>query len=195
MALPMPHRLFTVAEIYHLSEIGFFREDERIELIDGEIYEMPTPGIPHFTSVNALAELLFEALRGGSFMVSVQNPIMLSEQSLPLPDLSVYRRKEYTEVPGPDDVPLVIEVADSTITSDRRYKLPRYAAAGIAEAWLVDLNGQTIERHTEPSAKGYGVVAVGRRGEEMVSTIFPSLVIPVAAVIGANRRAAAGETQ
>ena len=182
MALPMPHRPFSVEEYLHLAEIGFFREDERIELIDGEIVEMPPPNLPHVLCIVALTDILGEALRGQAF-VSVQNPIRL-DRSVPLPDLAVFRRKRYERLPAPNDVPLVIEVADSTIRTDRRVKFPRYAAAGIAEAWLVDINGEAIERHTEPHDDGYGVVVVARRGEALASTVFPSLVISVEAVFG-----------
>lgn len=110
-----------------------------------------------------------------------------------MPDLAVYRRKRYTQLPAADDVPLVIAVADSTIISDRRYKVPRYATAGIAEAWLVDLNGQTVERYTEPRDGRYVTVAVAGHSETLRSTVFPSLAMPVAAVLGTSVRKVADE--
>lgn len=183
MALPIPHRLFTIEEFEHLCRTGFFREDERIELIDGEIVEMPPPNWPHTRSINALTRLLVVALLDESVVVSVQNTVRLP-RSLVLPDLSVYRDKQYERTPGPEDVLLVIEVADSTITADRRYKIPRYAAAGIPEAWLMDINGETVERYTAPRNGRYHTLAVAQRGQSLASVVFPSLVIPVDAALG-----------
>ncbi len=182
MALPMPHRLFTVDEFEHLCNIGFFREDERIELIDGEIVEIPPPNWPHILSINAFAALLYDSVRPAG-VVSVQNTVRLSH-SLVLPDLSVYRNKRYNRVPGPGDVLLVVEVADSTIRDDRRVKIPLYAREGVQEAWLVDINGEIVERHTDPRDGMYRVLHIAKRGEELVSTVFPSLVISVDTVLG-----------
>ena len=183
MALPIPHRLFTVEEFEHLCQTGFFGEDERIELIDGEIVEMPPPNWSHGRSINALNRLLVVALLDEAVVVSVQNAVRLPH-SLVISDLSVYRDKQYKQTPGPGDVLLVIEVADSTITTDRRYKVPRYAVAGIPEAWLIDLNGETIERYTAPCDGRYDTLAVAQHGQLLASVVFPSLVIPVNTALG-----------
>jgi Uma2 family endonuclease len=79
---------------------------------------------------------------------------------------------------------LVIEVADSSREVDRTLKLPRYAAAGIPEAWLVDLGAETVERHTEPRDGYYRFAAFAMRGDTLASTVLPALAVPAALVLG-----------
>ena len=87
-------------------------------------------------------------------------------------------------MPSPDDVLLVIEVSDSSLVYDRTVKFPRYARAGIAEAWLVDLEGQRIERHTDPGTTGYRLIAILERGDTLASTMLPAIAISVDVVLG-----------
>jgi Uma2 family endonuclease len=79
---------------------------------------------------------------------------------------------------------LVIEVADSSREYDRATKLPRYAAAGIPEGWLIDLGAETIERHTEPRDGDYRFAALAMRGDTLISAILPALAIPADLVLG-----------
>ncbi len=90
-------------------------------------------------------------------------------------------------MPSPDDVLLVVEVADSSLAYDRTVKFPRYARAGIAEAWLVDLEGQRIERHTDPGMTGYRLIAILERGDALASTVLPAVTFPVDAILGKPR--------
>ena len=87
------------------------------------------------------------------------------------------------ELPTPEDVPLLIEVADTSLASDREVKLPLYARAGIAEVWLVDLNANVVERHTEPSENGYRLARRAGRGETLESVVLPALALPVDAAL------------
>ena len=103
-----------------------------------------------------LTEVLVLAV-DGRLSVSVQNPVVLDDRSQPEPDLAVLRRRDdgyTTGLPGVADVVLLVEVADSSASEDRRAKIPRYAAAGVPEVWLLDLAVEVLERHREPTAGG-----------------------------------------
>jgi Uma2 family endonuclease len=176
-------RRFTVAEYQRMGEVGIFAEDDRVELIAGEMYQMSPIGIRHARCVNRLNRIL-SRMAGPDMLVGVQNPIYPSEESAPQPDLSIiYDRDPGALWPIPADILLVIEVSDSTLAYDRGTELPLYAAAGIAEAWLVDLAAATLERHTEPRDGLYSLVARARPGESLASTVLPSLTIPVADIL------------
>ena len=117
--------------------------------------------------------------------VRVQNHVRLDEISEPQPNLTVIRVRDYRDsLPMPEDVLLLIEVSDTTLTYDRGVKLPLYARAGIREVWIVDLPGEVIERNTDPSADSYRTSKRARRGEKIESTTLPELSLSVAAVLG-----------
>lgn len=170
------HR-FTIEEYERMGETGIIAEGTRVELIDGEIVEMAPIGDGHVTGLNLLANDITIQLHGQAF-VSVQNPIRLPPYGEPQPDLVVIRQEAVRKgVPALADILLVIEVADSTLATDRAVKLPLYAAAEIAEAWLVNIQGREIERHTMPSEGRYRQVATARAGQSLTSTVLPQLVI------------------
>lgn len=178
VAAPTPKR-FTVAEYERLGKLGFFHEDDRIELLDGEIIEMAAIGGDHATVVRRLTKLVVRQV-GDELIVDVQNPIRLNDKSMPQPDLAVIRDKDYDGViPSAADALLVMEVSDSSLDYDRNRKLPRYAAASIPESWLFDVAARRVERHTEPRSGRYRQVAVAGPGQELASTVLPSVRIPV----------------
>jgi len=177
-------RRFTVHDYHRMGEAGILHEDDRVELIEGEIVEMAAIGTRHFVCVNQLNRLLVRGVGDGA-IVSVQNPVRLDEHSEPQPDLTVLRVRDYREsLPGPEDVLLLIEVSDTTLAYDRNVKLPLYARAGIPEVWIVDLTGEVIERHIGPSGDSYRHVERARRGEEIRSSALPELSFGVEAVLG-----------
>jgi len=176
-------RRFTVHEYHRMGEAGILHEDDRVELIEGDIVEMAAIGTRHFACVNALTRLLVKGV-GDEAIVSVQNPVRLDEHTEPQPDLTVLRTRDYKRsLPGLGDVLLLIEVSDTTIPYDRGVKLPLYARAGILEIWIVDLAGETIERHTDPSGNGYRLVEQLRRGEKLEPEALPELALSVDAVL------------
>ena len=134
---------------------GVFVPEARLELVDGELIAQPIMGTRQFVAVNELGEQCIVALRlHRAVMVAVRSPIILSPFDEPEPDLVIAKRTQVK--PQAAEVQVVIEVGDSTLAFDRNEKLPRYARAGIPEAWLVDLTNDRIEIHTQPSAAGYG---------------------------------------
>ena len=174
------HR-FTVEEYARMGVAGIFLEDDRVELIDGDVYEMTPIGPTHAGVVDDLTELLVSRLAGKA-KVRIQNPIRLGRHTEPQPDLVVARLRSshYTDRhPESDEVLLVIEVADSSLRYDREAKVPLYAEAGIPEAWLVDVTARTITVHTKPGAGGYAEEQTLERGQEVVSSSVADLRLSV----------------
>ena len=177
-------RRFTVEEYHRMGGAGVLGEDERVELIDGEIVEMAPIGDRHVESVMQLTRLL-APLIGEQVLVGIQNPMRLGESGEPQADLAVLKdRGGRKGVPGPEDVLLVMEVSDTTVAYDREAKLPLYARAGIAEAWIVDLPGEAIERYNDPSGDGYRRTERVGRGRSLASEVLPDLVLPADTVLG-----------
>lgn len=168
-----------------MAETGLLSENDRVELIDGEIVEMAAIGTRHFACVVNLNHLLMAAC-GDRYFVSVQNPVVLGERSEPQPDLSLLKTKPDPagDLPGPGDVALVVEVSDTTLAYDRDVKLPRYAAAGVEEIWIVDLEGRRVEVHAGPSTEGYGVYREAGPGELVRSESVERLSVAVDEILG-----------
>ncbi len=186
MALQLTRRRFTVDEYHQMARAGILGEDDRVELIDGEIVEMAPIGRRHAGCVNYLNGLFGERLRGAT-VVSVQNPVRLGERSEPQPDVALLRpRPDYYRFghPRPPDVLLIVEVAESSAALDRRVKLPLYARSGIPEVWLVDLGKETIRAYRDPSPDGYRTARTFRRGERLSPSAFPDLELAVAEILG-----------
>ncbi len=179
-------RRFSTDEYERMIEAGVFQRPERIELIEGEILCMAAIGTRHWRAVNLFAEFLLPPLVGRA-IVSIQSSIRLSEGSEPEPDVAVLRRPHdyyLGRLPGPSDVLLLIEVADTTLPYDRQRKLPLYAAAGILETWLFDLEHERATLHREPAADGYRSVTTVERGGRLSPLAFPDIVLAVDDVLG-----------
>ena len=176
---------FTVGDFARMGEAGIFTEDDRVELIDGEILEMTPIGPLHAWIVDRLNELIVTRL-AGRVHVRIQNPVRLGDHTEPQPDLVVARRSgAYAERhPDPDDILLVVEVADSSLRYDRLEKVPRYGSSGIPETWLVDAEARTVTVYTGPGSEGYAQQHVRRRGDTLAATSVPELGFPVDAVFG-----------
>jgi Uma2 family endonuclease len=178
------HR-FTVAEYYRMAETGLLRPDARVELLDGKIIDMPPIGSFHGGSVNRLVEL-FVKMSDDRWQVSAQNPIRLSNYSEPQPDLALLKRSPdfYAKRhPGPEDVFLVIEVADSSLSTDRNDKLPAYGNSGVPELWIVNLQDKVVEVCREPHYTGYASRQVFRAGQTVSPQAFSDAVIDVSALM------------
>lgn len=183
-AVLVQRRRFSADEFERMAEIGILREDDRVELIEGDVVRMSAVGRRHVACVTELPFLTGRRL-GDEFRVSVQSPIRLGEYGEPEPDVAVLHARDYNRaLPGPEDGLLLIEVADTSLDYDRSVKLPLYARAGIPEAVLVDLNAAAFGRHTEPSADGYCRVVRFGHGDVFRSAVLPSLELAVADVLG-----------
>jgi Uma2 family endonuclease len=177
---------FSVDDYHRMGEVGILDEDDRVELIDGEIVAMSPVGSLHAGTVNRLNRLLTRAL-GDTAVVALQNPVQLSDDTESEPDLAVLLPRDdfYTTAhPLPADVLLLIEVADRSLPADRRVKLPRYAQAAIRESWLVNLDAGEIERHTNPDSTGYRDVVTLLRGQRLASTVVAGLTLAGDQILG-----------
>jgi len=182
----LPHRCFTADEYHRMGEAGILRDDDRVELIDGQIVEMAAIGDRHVSRVIEL-NAIFASRVGQRAWVSVQNPLRLSKQSEPQPDLVLMRRasdKGVTGAPHPEDVLLLIEVADTTLPYDRDTKLPLYAAAGIPEVWILDLAGDRLRVYREPDGLDYRRADILLRDATVSPLAFPDLELTVEEILG-----------
>jgi Uma2 family endonuclease len=181
--LPGP---FTVEMYHRLGELGILDEDDRVELLDGQIVEMTPIGGRHAACVYRVSNLLTRQL-GPDMGVSTQNPVVLAERWEPQPDLAILRRPPAAAgawLPTAQDVVLVIEVADTSLERDRDVKVPRYAAAGIPEAWLVDLEGDVILVYLEPGPEGYREVRPVARGSTLRPLLLPEAAVTADEILG-----------
>lgn len=145
-----------------MAESGILTEDDRVELLNGEIVEMSPIGPSHTAHVKGINRVLSKLLDGLA-IVGVQDPIVLDDLSEPIPDISIlkWRDDDYLQAhPTPEDVLLVIEVADSSIGIDREAKRPAYAAAGIPEYWILNIPEKKIEVYKNPREGFYQEVKV-----------------------------------
>ncbi len=158
--LTLHRKKFTREIYYKMAELGLFQEDnpkeicytKRLELIKGEIFEMSPVGFKHASCVKKLNYLLMKKL-SDKVILGVQDPIKLKDNTEPQPDLVLLKpRPDFyiREHPQPEDIFLLIEVADSSINYDREVKLPLYAENKIHEVWLIDLNKKILEVHQNP---------------------------------------------
>jgi Uma2 family endonuclease len=154
---PRRHRI-TVDEYHRMAEEGLLAPDARVELIEGEIVEMPPIGTRHAAAVDLLGELLHAAI-GQRAIVRCQGPIRLDDFSEPQPDFAVLVRRDdfYRERhPTAADVLLAIEVSDSSLSRDRVTKAALYAGHGIREYWVIDVETAKIHVFRAPQGAGYG---------------------------------------
>ncbi|MFB6265339.1 MAG: Uma2 family endonuclease [Bradymonadaceae bacterium] len=183
-----PRRRFTVEEYHRMAQAGVLGEDDRVELLDGEIVEMTPIGSAHASKVTRLNRLFVQQLDGRG-VVWNQNPVRLDNQNEPEPDLAILepRDDDYAdELPGPSDVLLVVEVAESSLEADRDVKVPLYAQAGIPAVWIVNLRDEVVEVYEEPteSSGGYGVERVAREGDRVTVEGLSGFEVSVGEIFG-----------
>ena len=168
---PRPHRL-TVDDYYRMAEVGLLHPDDRTELIEGEIIDMPPIGDRHAAVVRLLNTRLVRAV-GDAAEVSSQLPVRLSLRSEPQPDFAVVKAKRggYRKHPQPRDVLLLSEVSDSTLRYDLGKRASLYAAHGIPEYWVFDLQRDRVWRHCDPNNRGYARVDAAESGTLTLPTL------------------------
>jgi Uma2 family endonuclease len=171
---------FTYSQLRKMDHAGILG-DKRVELIDGELIVMSPPNPAHAIVTTELAESLSQAF-GEQGKVSVQNPLRLSpdlaDRNLPMPDLVVMKRRAYRDHPQPDDVYILIEIADTTLTFDSSKKLALYAEHGVREYWIVNLIDKQIEVYTEPKGADYSARQTHALTESFAPKQFPQMARP-----------------
>lgn len=186
MSVQVQKHCFNVDEYHRMAEVGLLSQDSRVELIEGEIVQMSPIGSKHGGAVKRLSALLNRSL-GDSTIVSVQDPIRLSDFSEPQPDLALLKpRKDYysNSHPTANDVLVVIEVVDASLRYDRNVKLPLYARGGIREAWLIILQKQLVEVYNEPVEGRYQRIQRLRAGKRLRSAALPEFSCRADEILG-----------
>lgn len=166
-----PRHRFTVDEFHRMGEIGILSNDDRLELINGEIFEMSPIGSEHAACVRRLDRWLQRTL-GADVIVSAQQPIKIELDGEPIPDVALLRPEPdgYRHAhPTSRDALLIIEVADSSVLFDRNTKRRMYAAAGVPEYWVVDLPRHTVAVFSAPEHGDYTQQREYGRGESWSS--------------------------
>ena len=186
MAVQLQRKLFTIDEYQQMIQAGVFHEDDRLELIEGEIAEMSPVSPKHAGCVNRLADLFYDRLRRRA-IVAVQNPVRVGQRSEPQPDLALLhpRPTYYANLhPAPEDVLLIVEVSDTSAEFDRDVKMSMCAKAGIVESWLVSLADGWVEVYREPSPLGYKSIRRAAPGESLAPLAFPDAFFDVSEIVG-----------
>ncbi len=184
--LPVRH-LVTVDEFERMVDAGVFAADRRLELIEGEIVDMSPIGSAHQACVNRLTALFAPLAAAERAILQVQGAFRASDLSQPQPDVALVRPRDDFYAgghPGPADLLLVVEVADTSLRFDRWTKLPAYAKAGVPETWIVDLNGGVVDVATDPSEQGYGRLVQVAPGDTLAPTAFPDITIAATRLLG-----------
>jgi Uma2 family endonuclease len=165
---------------------GVFAEDDRLELIEGEVIEMGPIGKQHAGCVNRLNKLLNRSA-GELAIVSAQNPIRIDDFSETQPDLALLKpRADFysNSHPTPEDILVVIGVVDTSVDYDRRVEIPLYARADIPEAWSLVLPRDVIEVHAQPKNGKYQKVQRLKRGKTLLSSSLEGLSVKVDDILG-----------
>jgi Uma2 family endonuclease len=179
------HYKFTVGEFHRLEETGILSRADRIELIEGELVVMPPIGPEHSSHTRSLGEMLSRMVPSHLLFCAAE-PVTLSEHTEPLPDFSIVRRRQdfyRGGHPTPDDVRLIIEVAQSSVEFDLAEKAQQYARHGIVEYWVLDIPNACLHFFSEPAENGYLVHKILRRGEVVRSGTVPELSLEVNAML------------
>lgn len=188
MAVEVLRRSFTVDEYHRMGEAGILREDDRVELIEGELITMTPIGSRHAACVARLVAQMSKMQ--AKAIVWVQNPIRLGEHSEPQPDVALLRpRADFYAAfhPSSDAVLLVVEVGETSTAYDRTVKLPIYARVSIPEVWLVDLAEERIEVYRQSASQGYQDVRTFRRGELLAPLALVDLPLAVNDTLGGRQ--------
>jgi len=187
MAETVTRYRFTVEEFHRMGEAGIFQEDDRLELIEGELVRMSPVGSRHAACVKRLVDLFLPLQAGRKVLLGVQDPVRLDDRTEVYPDVSLLRwRSDYyaSGHPGPEAVLLVVEVSETSLAYDREVKVPLYARAGVPEVWVVDVEGQALWVHRLPEGEAYREVWRLEAGEEVAPEAFPEHRLRVQDILG-----------
>lgn len=185
--VPQPHR-FSKAEYHQMHDLGFFM-DQYVELLDGEITDMPVPGNPHCVSTELMADILRDIF-GKAYWIRVQMPLDLSESSEPMPDLSVVSGSPRSHTMTPKSAEIAVEVSETTLAMDRGRKTSLYAAGGITDYWIINLVDNQLEIHrnpvvdpNEPFGYRYANVTIHRSNDVVSPLARPQAAIQVSQLL------------
>jgi len=186
MGADVTRKLFTTDEYYRMAEVGILTPDDRVELIEGEIIRMSPIGLRHASCVNRTADLFMLKFRGKA-TVTVQNQARLNQYNEPQPDILLLKHREdyyASKHPAPEDTLLLLEVSDTTLGFDLNVKIPIYAATGIPEVWIADLQKNVVRVFRDPEAGQYRTVLAFNADDELSVLAFPEVIFKARDLIG-----------
>jgi Uma2 family endonuclease len=186
MSVAVSRRRFTADDYQRMGQAGILRREDHVELIDGEIIAMTPIGTRHCASVDRANRALVTKA-GDSAIVRVQGSVRLDLYSEPEPDLVLLRPRAdfYASAhPGPADILLIVEVAESSIEYDREVKARVYARSGVHEYWLADLNENVLLQHSSPRDGTYRNVQRYMRGQSLAPQLLPECIISISDLFG-----------
>jgi Uma2 family endonuclease len=186
MQVDITKKLFTVEEYHRMGEAGILSPHDRLELIEGEIIEMSPIGQRHMACVDRATHFISRKLDGKA-LVSVQNPLRLSNLSEPQPDIVVLKLRPdfYASKPHtPEDTFFVLEVSDTTLRYDSKVKLPLYAATGVVELWIENLQEDVLLICRDPQGREYKTQMRLQRGDSVAPLAFPDVTFQVGDLLG-----------
>ena len=181
MATEISKRLFTVHDYHRMVDVGILSEDDRVELIHGEVIAMSPIGPRHSAAVLRANQALVRIV-GDRAIVGVQGSVRLDEYDEPQPDLYLLRPKDdfyASGHAGPADIFLIIEVADSSLKYDRTIKLDLYAETGVPEYWIADIQNDCILAYSDLGENTYRSTRQFQRGDTIAPRLLSECRIPV----------------
>jgi Uma2 family endonuclease len=182
MSTEITRRLFTTRDYHRMGEAGILTPEDRVELIYGEIVAMTPPGPPHGSGVDRATRELVLTL-GDKAIVRVQGAVELNDYNEPEPDIVLLRPKDdfyYGKQPGPGDIFLVVEIADSSLSYDRNVKAKLYAETGVPEYWLADIKRGILFAYSDSNGIAYRLVRQFHRGDVLAPALLPDCKIRLA---------------
>lgn len=185
MSVAVSRRLFTVEDYHEMANSGILTEDDRVELLEGEIVEKSPISSRHAGCVKRLVKII-ERQIGDTAILGVQDPICLGQRSEPQPDLSILKPRTdfYADShPEPKDVLLIIEVAETSAEPDQKIKLPLYAKAAIPEVWIFELRSKKVEVYRKPSGRKYLMVETYTEEQTISPRALPNLKVDLSEIL------------
>ena len=176
---------FTVDDYHRLGEAGILSEDDRIELLNGDLVVREPVGGEHRTLVDSLTILFASRIGQARYRIGIQNPISLDTHSEPQPDVVLYTSSVRGRHPRPDEIFLLIEVADTSLAYDRGPKLEAYARGGILEVWVIDAIRRRIFIHRKPDQGRYQYMLETKGDDVLTVDAFPDITLPVSTILSA----------
>jgi Uma2 family endonuclease len=185
MATEISKRLFTVHDYHRMVEAGILSEDDRVELIYGEVLKMSPIGPRHSAAV-LRANHVLQRIVGDRAIIGVQGSVRLDEYDEPQPDIYLLRPKDdfyASGHAGPPDIFLIVEMADSSLGYDKGLKMRLYAETGVPEYWVADIQNEGVIAYSQPRESTYSVFHEFRRGDKISPELLPDCQIPVDALL------------
>jgi Uma2 family endonuclease len=180
---PLPanadRRRLTADDLQKMLRASVLTEDDRIELIDGEMVQMSPQGVRHEAVKNELLNA-WSDLRPPYAKLAVESPLRLSPMLEPVPDLFVFPRGLRLSTVRGESVLLVVEVADTSLSYDIEVKAPRYGANGVRETWVIDAHSLTTSVFRDPSPEGYNSRNDVPAGERLTPLLVPERALRLA---------------